>query len=59
MVGFLVDDVAEVITIVESDIQQGVADCNSAMNGAVSGLINMDSTLISIIDMNSLVGVSE
>ena len=58
-VGFLVDDVAEVITITENDIQQSVSESNSAMSSMVSGLINIDNTLISIVDMNSLVGVSE
>lgn len=58
-VGFLVDDVAEVITITENDIQQSVSESNSAMSSMVSGLINLDNTLISIVDMNSLVGVSE
>jgi purine-binding chemotaxis protein CheW len=58
-VGFLVDDVAEVITITENDVQPSVSETNSAMRSMVSGLINLDNTLISIVDMNSLVGVSE
>ncbi len=58
-VGFLVDDVAEVITITENDIQEGVSESNSVMSNMVRGIVNMDDTLISIVDMNSLIGVNE
>ncbi|MEI7578146.1 MAG: chemotaxis protein CheW [Armatimonadota bacterium] len=58
-VGFLVDDVAEVITITETDIQEGVSESNSVLSSMVRGIVNLDNTLISIVDMNSLVGVSE
>ena len=58
-VGFLVDDVAEVITITETDIQEGVSESNSVLSSMVRGIVNLDNTLISIVDMNSLIGVNE
>lgn len=58
-VGFLVDDVAEVITIRETDIQEGVSESNSVLSSMVRGIVNLDDTLISIVDMNSLIGVNE
>lgn len=58
-VGFVVDDVAEVITITESDIQEGVSESNSVLRKMVRGIVNLENTLISIVDMNSLIGVSE
>ncbi len=58
-VGFLVDDVAEVITIRETDIQEGVSESNSVLSSMVRGIVNLDNTLISIVDMNSLIGVNE
>jgi chemotaxis signal transduction protein len=58
-VGFLVDDVAEVITITESDVQEGVSEANSILSEMVRGIVNLDDTLISIVDMNSLIGVNE
>ena len=58
-VGFLVDDVAEVITITESDVQEGVSESNSILGEMVRGIVNIENTLISIVDMNSLIGVNE
>lgn len=58
-VGFLVDDVAEVITIRETDVQEGVSESNSVLSSMVRGIVNLDDTLISIVDMNSLMGVNE
>ena len=58
-VGFVVDDVAEVITITESDIQEGVSESNSVLRKMVRGIVNLENTLISIVDMNSLIGVNE
>ena len=58
-VGFLVDDVAEVISITEADVQERVSESRSVLHSMVTGIINIDNTLISLIDLDALVGITE
>ncbi len=58
-VGFLVDDVQEVITITQADIQDRVSESNKVLAETVLGIVNLDGALISIVDMNALIGVNE
>jgi purine-binding chemotaxis protein CheW len=58
-IGLLVDSVAEVISITDEDIQEQVSDTDSNFSGVSLGIVNRDDKLISILDVDRLLGVTE
>jgi len=57
-VGLLVDDVLEVLTVTEDEIQRDNLDIARDLQGFVTGIVNVNDTLISIVDINKLVEVA-
>ena len=55
-VGMLVDEVLEVLTVKEEDIQTDHAESNLVMHELIQGIVNVDDVLISILDVDSMLG---
>lgn len=57
-VGLLVDDVLEVLTVNEDDIQSENVEVASELLGYVTGIVNINDTLISVLSIEKLVEVA-
>ncbi len=56
-IGLLVDNVLEVLTVRSEDIQQDGVDATSSLNGLVTGVVNVNDVLVSVVDIDRLVEV--
>jgi len=56
-VGFLVDSVLEVLTITEDEIQSENVDMTNDLHGYVTGIVNVNDVLVSILNIDKLVEV--
>lgn len=58
-VGLLVDNVLEVLTVFEHDIQQETAEASVLAQGIINGIVNVDDVLVSIVNIERLVEVAQ